>query len=265
MQLLELIQLQDICESYDHLNLKLNWDLLKTREDNEPFDFLHYEDDLLVGFLGIYKIGIEYEICGMVHPEYRRKGIFTALWEKALATIDESEPILLNAPARSESAKEWLNTIPCSYAFSEHQMHLENRDVEVSTLVQLRHAADGDIKALMELDTVGFGEEYDNEEKYRREIEEIEEGTAYIIEWNGVIVGKIHIQCELDQSWIYGFVVYPQYQGKGYGRSALTQIVRLEEHNDIYIEVATENTNALSLYEKCGFESYQTQDYYDYQ
>lgn len=262
MQLLELIQLQDICESYDNLNLKLNWDLLKTREENEQFDFLHYEDDSLVGFLGVYKIGVEYEICGMIHPQYRRKGIFTALWKQALATINESEPILLNAPAQSKSAKEWLNTIPCSYAFSEHQMHLENRDVEVNTLVQLRNATARDMKVLMELNVVGFGEEYDDEEKYRNEIEE---GTVYIIEWNGITVGKIHIQCELDQSWIYGFVVYPQYQGKGYGRSALTQIVRLEEHNDIYIEVATENENALSLYEKCGFVSYQTQDYYDYQ
>ncbi|WP_042352579.1 GNAT family N-acetyltransferase [Bacillus massiliigorillae] len=262
IQLLELIQLQDICESYDNLNLKLNWDLLKTREEDEQFDFLHYEDDVLVGFLGVYKIGLEYEMCGMVHPQYRRKGIFTALWKQALATIDESEPILLNAPAQSKTAKDWLNTIPCSYAFSEHQMHWEKQLLLDNSLVQLRAGNVTDMKAMMELNVIGFGYEFDDEEEYRGEVED---GTVYIIEVEGKTVGKIHIRCEQDQSWIYGFVIYPQYQGNGYGRSALTQLVQLEENNDVYIEVATENENALSLYEKCGFVSYQTQDYYDYQ
>lgn len=263
MQLLELIQLQDICESYDHLNLKLNWDLLKTRKADDQYDFLHYEDGLLVGFLGIYKISAEFEVCGMVHPEHRRKGIFTALWKKALTVMGSEDSILLNAPAQSESAKEWLNSISCTYAFSEHQMHLEKQvEIKVDSSVTLRKAQQADMKNLIELNTIGFGYEYDDQESYKQEIID---GTAYIIEEKERIVGKIHIARDGDQSWIYGFVVYPENQGKGYGRSALLQVVQLEEHSDIYIEVATENDHALSLYEKCGFVSYQTQDYYDYE
>ncbi|MGM9923906.1 MAG: GNAT family N-acetyltransferase [Bacillus sp. (in: firmicutes)] len=260
IQLLELIRLQDTCESYEDIKLKLNWDVLKTRNEEDGFDFFHFEDDRLVGFLGIYYFGEEYEMCGMVHPEFRRRGIFTELFKQALAALDDSAPVLLNAPADSLSAKGWLSTIPCSYGFSEYQMHWEKQELPENNLVNLRRATFEDLADMMALNEIGFGYELQDDEENRRELEE---ASVYMIEADGKTVGKIHMKTELDQSWIYGFVVYPAYQGKGYGKSALTQMVQLEEANDVYIEVATENEHALSLYKQCGFIPYQKQDYYD--
>ncbi len=73
-------ELANLCNLYDGIQLKLNWSMLKERSGKEYSDFLFYEEDQLVGFLGIYQFqSTEAEISGMVHPKHRRKGIFTRL------------------------------------------------------------------------------------------------------------------------------------------------------------------------------------------
>jgi hypothetical protein len=70
-QLQDIEQLQKKCEAYEHFQLKLNWDMLRNRESNQ-LDFLHYENDELVAFLGLYAFGSTVEVCGMVKPSERR-------------------------------------------------------------------------------------------------------------------------------------------------------------------------------------------------
>jgi hypothetical protein len=70
-QLQDIEQLQKECETHDHLQLKLNWDMLRNRESNQ-LDILHYENDELVAFLGLYAFGSTVEVCGMVKPCERR-------------------------------------------------------------------------------------------------------------------------------------------------------------------------------------------------
>lgn len=43
-QLQDIERLQKECEVHDHLQLKLNWEMLRKRESNK-LDFLHYEND----------------------------------------------------------------------------------------------------------------------------------------------------------------------------------------------------------------------------
>ena len=74
-QLQEIEKLQKECEAHDGIQLKLNWEMLRTR-DSDHLDFQHYENDELVAFLGIYAFGSTAEICGMVKPSERRKGSF---------------------------------------------------------------------------------------------------------------------------------------------------------------------------------------------
>ncbi|MEH7254144.1 GNAT family N-acetyltransferase, partial [Neobacillus niacini] len=116
--------LQEICENEGSLQLKLNFDMLESRSENRKEDFFHYVEGKLVGFLGNYYFGNKVEICGMVHPEYRRRGIFTNLLELALEEAKQrgARTILLNAPTESQTAKEFLKNIPCSLAMVEYQM-----------------------------------------------------------------------------------------------------------------------------------------------
>lgn len=263
-QLVDIKELQQACEKGETFQLKLNWDMLQTRPENEVHDFFHYEDGKLVGFAGLYGFGNKVELCGMVHPDYRRKGIFTQLFNIAEKAILERryKQILLNAPSKSESAKGFLETISCSYSFSEHQMKWHEQELAKQEDVSLRPSTSDDLETEIQLDVQCFGYEEDDAREYNEQIRLVDQYS--IIEWEGKSVGKMRISHTDGEAWIYGFAVLPEYQGRGIGRKALTNVV-LEQHQNgfpIFLEVEAKNANALKLYEACGFRAYHSQDYY---
>lgn len=259
--------LQDICEKEDEIQLKLNWEMLKARKNRE-MDFFHYEDDTLIGFLAIYPFGNEYEICGMVDPGKRGTGIFTSLFQEAVKGIPgKAKRILINAPAKSQSAKDWLKKHPVAYDFSEYQMKWQPKKLILSdTPIQLREATSADLAAKIKLDVACFGFDEVGASEFNQGNAENTKKSSYMIDVNGETVGKIGIMRDEKETYIYGFAVFPAFQGKGYGRSSLTQTVLTEQASgsDILLEVAAENKHALKLYEDCGFRSYEVQDYYQY-
>lgn len=267
--MLELLRLQDYCESHEDIELKLNWETLKSRDIEEAMDYFHYEGNRLVGFLGIYYFGEEYEICGMVHPEFRKRGIFSRLFQKAITSISQGTPVLINAPRYSQSAKAWLKHCSCEYMFSEYQMKWRADHLVATSEVNnvtLRGAQEQDIPFLMEVDEEAFGFQHLDLNGYKKSVLENQDHCTYIVENQFEQVGKIQVLRMHEDSYIYGFAIMPKHQGNGYGKAALLQTVQNEQNHgrDIYLEVALHNQQALSMYERCGFVSYQTQDYYRY-
>ncbi|WP_057776185.1 GNAT family N-acetyltransferase [Cytobacillus dafuensis] len=265
-QLTEIKELQHVCEEGECFQLKLNWDMLQTREANEINDFFHYEDGELVGFLGLYGFGNKAEICGMVAPNYRRKGIFTQLYYQAEKVLEERgfKKILLNTPSSSDSGKGFLQSIPCSYSFSEHQMRWEETELIHKEEVNLRRSTPNDLETEIQLDVQCFHFEEDEARDYNVRIKREIMEQFYIIESAGKPVGKMRISHSDGEAWIYGFAIFPECQGKGIGRKALTNVI-IKEHKDgfpIFLEVEAKNAHALKLYESCGFTSYHSQDYY---
>lgn len=264
-QLLQIKELQETCESHEGLSLKLNWDMLRNRTGDTTEDLFHYEDRQLVGFIGIYFIGEKVELCGMVHPTFRRNRIFTNLLNKAMEIIPKGSTILLNAPEVSQSAKEFLKSQNCDFSFSEYQMVCRNKEIpKFEQVVQFTKATPADFSIVTKLDAECFGFESKDAEKYNSRILNEPNRILYLIEVNSEIIGKLSIQRENNESWIYGFAIFPKYQGKGYGKNTLLQIIEQESNlgNEIHLEVALENRNAKKLYTDCGFEQYNTQDYY---
>ena len=102
--------------------------------------------------------------------------------------------------------------------------------------------------------------------EYVEILKEQNDNQRMIIEIDGKAVGKIRVS-ELDgEAWIYGFVIFPELRGQGIGRRALTKVVKMEEAKGlpIFLEVEAKNARALKLYESCGFKSYHSQDYYEF-
>ncbi len=265
-QLKGIEELQNECEAAESIQMKLNWDMLHTRKEHEISDFFHYEDGKLVGFVGLYGFGNKVEICGMVHPRYRRKGIFTDLLNKVFEVIEvrNYSQILLNAPSTSESAKGFLQTIHCSYSFSEYQMKCEETEFVLQDDVNLRLASPDDLEIEVLLDVKCFGSTAEEALEHNMRIKEENQEQFYIIETNAKSVGKLRIPLTNGEAWIYGFAVLPEYQGKGIGRKALTNAI-LNEHQKgypVFLEVEVKNDHALRLYESCGFKAYHSQDYY---
>lgn len=259
--------LQAICEADGDFQLKLNIEMLTNRSDDLVEDFFHYDGDVLVGFLGMYGFGKTLEICGMVHPDYRRQGIFKGLFNDMLkqAAGRNFQEILLNCPATSVSGSAFIKSLQSSYSFSEYQMKwseggsVSNQDVQ---LIRSNVKEDLELKILLYQKCFGLSEEEARLINTQRK-ESLHE-QMYKIQWTGQPVGIIRLSTFNGEFWIYGFSVLPEFQGRGIGRAALSQAVALgtEAGMPIYLEVAAANSQALGLYESCGFKSLQTQDYY---
>ncbi|WP_367398310.1 GNAT family N-acetyltransferase [Paenibacillus lautus] len=163
-QLQAIEQLQKECEIHDHVQLKLNWDMLRERK-TEPFDYFHYdENDELIAFLGLYAFGSAVEVCGMVKPSERRKGHFGRLFHLAMehVKLNGYKKILLNAPAGSDAAVFFLNKQGAEYAFSEHQMEWRHTLLEETDDILLRQATEEDFEMSVHLSVTAFGLDEDD-------------------------------------------------------------------------------------------------------
>ncbi|QQZ60602.1 GNAT family N-acetyltransferase [Paenibacillus sonchi] len=270
-------ELQQRCEQYEGISLKLNWDMLRLSPGAGGAEWLvTYEEDVLAGFIGLYGIGGEMEVCGMVRPGFRRRGIFTSLWEQAQSIIKRNQirTLLLNAPASSASAAGFLKTLPLAFNHAEYQMKWDGSAVpqgspEASSAagaVVLRPARQDEADLLVELDCSGFDmSKEDAAEMYTQQMNENQQ-EQIIIEMNGQPAGKMRLWTEDNETWIYGFTVDKKLRGLGIGRSALLQTIERERrnYNGVNLEVALDNPNALRLYESCGFVILNKQDYYRY-
>ncbi len=268
-QLQQIKELKSVCEKEGGFELKLNEDMLETRDENSKEDFFHYEDGRLVGFLGCYGFGNKVEMTGMVHPDYRRKGIFTKLFAEAVAEVklQETTTILLNAPSSSKNAKEFLKNIPCTFEMAEYQMKWEAGELSDDPAVIIRPStSDEDFESEIQLEVACFGFTEQEAQSFNQRIKELNSEDMFIIEAKDRTAGKIRVSETNGEAWIYGFAVFPELQGKGIGRKALSKVVRMktEKGLPVFLEVEARNAHALKLYESCGFRSYHSQDYYKY-
>lgn len=266
-QLKDLERLQFESEQQDFI-LKLNWETLRNRNGIMQNDFFHYEENSLVGFVGLYEFGNKVEICGMVHPDFRRRGIFTNLVKEAIgASIRrEYKAIILNTPGQSHSGKEFLKRLPCEFAFSEYQMKWSLIELQDYEDIIIRPSQESDAETEIQLDIQCFQFQEKEARDYHQRIQMEDTLKTLMIEAEGVTVGKIRIDHNGSEAWIYGFSIFPEYQGKGIGKKVLQKVVA-EQHAggyDIFLEVEAQNAHALGLYESCGFRTFQRQDYYRY-
>lgn len=267
-------ELQKICVDNQEINLKLELEfkLSLKKRNNSPLkainEFLYCEENILIGYLGISSFGGNVaEITGMVHPQWRRKGIFTRLLDLAedecrRRNFDE---VLLLCDDNSEAGKAFIKATAAKYSFSEYKMKLKERPQgrECSRLT-LRKAKNSDGEEIGKLNSIFFGNP--NIQISYPEEEEKNNRITYMIEFQCKTIGKIRVESDNNLSYIYGFGLLPEYRGKGYGREALTAALNLIENkniDDVYLDVAAENIRALNLYKSCGFVEESVMNYYE--
>jgi ribosomal protein S18 acetylase RimI-like enzyme len=262
--------LADTCERHDDIDLRIVWDALESRSGEHIADFLYYAEGRLVGFLMLSGPGdTEAEATGMVHPGFRRRGIFRELVGAARAECARSGPaeILFTPDRRSLSAKGFLESLGAQLEFAEHRMRLDSPAagaLPASDLAVARAtAADAALIATViasdaGFDATNFGQHVAIsmlQPNYR----------YYIARLHGAPVGTANIQILNGDAYIYGFVVRAEYRGRGYGRQILAHMlaeIAAERAQPVFLEVETDNATALALYRSFGFQITNTFDYY---
>ncbi|GGJ12469.1 GNAT family N-acetyltransferase [Paenibacillus hunanensis] len=274
-QLSDILELQHTCEQHDGITLKLNWDMLKHRSPGMQEDFFSYEEGKLVSFLALYGFGRKIEVCGMTHPEYRRQGHFSRLWQQAIGSeaITRMNRVLFNTPHNSIAGQQWVQSHHARLDSTEYSMKLEHGEhsllgqFEGKEIAQLRRFREEDTDLWARLDADAFGiSEFSTIAALASPSRSLTK-IMLVIEHSGLAVGKIEIDRQDEHSWIYGFAVDPALRGHGIGRSALRQVA-LQEHargNHVWLDVSATNPRALHLYESCGFVQQDIQDYYEYE
>lgn len=268
-ELAQINELVRLCNEHDGIDLKINPDTLQNRFGKHTEDFLCYADGKLVGFLGLYVFHRkEAEASGMVHPDYRRKGIFSGLQRAAEEECKQREipSLLFIVQHNSQSGAAYMQQIGATYEHSEHWMDLgEGGRQTCNDTLRIRPETADDYETLIQLNVHGF----QMEEQQVREMAEMMasdlNSRTYLVIVEEEAVGKISVSRKDAKAFIYGFCVHPDHQGKGYGRQALAQTIRLieeEGYKHVSLEVACENSKALGLYESCGFAVKSANDYY---
>src|SRR4051812_4200565 len=264
-----------VCNAHDGLDLKLNLSPGPV-VGSVVNHFLYYGDGEVVGFCSLDGGGPpEMEVCGMVHPEHRRSGIGTALFEAAVA---EWKPqgvahFLLICEEASAAGRAFMDKIGAKYEFAEHHMEMDAGDaVEGGSAgpgerVTLERATAVDANHIARIMSSAFGgppeklvgriqsDMYQPGERfYLARLAATEEpvGTLKAILWEGKV-------------GIYAFGVLAEYRGRGIGRQILSQLLRIMEsegYKRFALEVETTNESAGGLYHSFGFKTTTTYGYY---
>jgi predicted acetyltransferase len=271
----QIYKLEELCTVQDKVNLKLELDYrLLVHKDyqksiNDINEYLYYINGDLVGYIGISSFGGNIgEINGMVHPVWRRKGIFTKLCELA---IEESRrrhftKILVLCDGKAETAIEFIKSTGAVYDFSEYGMKRSGGEVVDfdNAVVTLKKVTNADVEEINRQNAVFFGDA--GNEPVAPEEEEKNKKITYMIKLQHKIIGKIKVTREQTSAFISGFGILPDFRSKGYGKQALKQVLSMLNKEGIYessLDVVAGNNNALNLYKSCGFKEQSIMNYYE--
>jgi ribosomal protein S18 acetylase RimI-like enzyme len=246
--------------------LKLEWGRLRRRTGGSVQDLLWWEDERLLGFLGLYAYGTSVELAGMVDPSSRRRGIATALLDAAMPLCRERgyRQALLIVPRPSEAGRRFALRRGGVLEHSEHALILRGAPTggPHDATLEVRAATPADVPVISRLLEDGFGEPPPADLLTRLHTPR---DRTLVVELSGSPVGTLRITREENGAGIYGFTIDPLHQGRGIGRSALRlacEQLRADGAGLIRLEVAIENDRALALYTSLGFARATTEDYF---
>lgn len=113
-----------------------------------------------------------------------------------------------------------------------------------------------DVDAVYEIENEAFFEPWTK----RGLIKDLEDNSFlehFVYEKDGKVVGFYIISKITDLVEIFTIAVKKEYRSQKIGSTLLEEIIKFSKENDvteIWLEVSTRNTTAISLYQKYGFE-----------
>jgi len=260
-QILSIRNLQKICFQHEalanepFLSNELNIDL------TIPCFFLQYKGEMLVGFLAaFFPTEDEVEINGFVHPDYRKKGIFSSLATEARKTYEKFSfhQMLFQVEGSSESGKAYVKKRFAHIDRSEYRLRLsksrwQEKRPSTPALGTLVEASGEYLHLYVQTATSLLREDDGFVERTLGNPER--KGYLYLHENRPIGILQ---KCKEDEqlTMIYGVAINELYRGKGYGRAMLTLAFDTFFVSCEYLslEVDSQNPIAFGLYRDLGFE-----------
>lgn len=236
------------------------------------FFLLHEEDGTLAAFLTLFfPTHEEGEVAAFTHPQFRRKGYFTALLARAKETLRAlALPIVLYSLERGcTDGHAALARMPdAAFSHAEHRMRIAQmpasapvgvaQNIRFCPVTEENWADYRAVKCAVTPELMG------NETFLRAVI--TEEKRAGILGYNqqGTAVCACGLNTENGGVFLYSVAVLASERGQGIGKAlmlhALQQI--FAQGHYALLDVDEANTPAVRLYESCGFTYEHCTEYY---
>ncbi len=274
-ELAQVDELLEACNAYEGLYVKLAMAMLRARSGHESNDFLYYVEGKLVGLLALDNMGTEdKEVTVVVHPDYRRRGIATALLTAAREEAQRRgiERFILVCERFSRSGQAFVAALGAEYDHSEHKMVLAELHArqDYSEQITQRKASPADVEIVAHIISACFGQTEEGAQRHVAESMHDPYNQYYVAELAGKAVGCLDLFMDDKEYGIYAFGVLPQYRKRGFGGQMLEQII-VDIHSNgqsaqkrIALEVESENKHAIHLYRSRGFQEITTYGYYNF-
>ncbi|WKA57967.1 GNAT family N-acetyltransferase [Planococcus shenhongbingii] len=235
------------------------------RADARGFAVVAYTDEgKLIGFAtSVDIVGLHhYEWSAIVHPDYRRQTIGSALADGIHhGHVQREAEEELAAFIEEPGAAEFLKNLGYEADFKEIQLGvtaLEKLDLPDGLTVA---PFGGEREELESLLRAAFDEEVipviaHNLEQAGRDV--------WVMKKEGRLVATATMIAEEDALWVTAFAVHPEQQGKGYGQAFLSwsrNLAFIKGKQQVLLDVETDN-HALRVYEKAGFVPVSTVAYW---
>lgn len=273
--------LEQKCLSAETIALKLELDYKASCAEAVNYEvteamneFLAWQDHQLIGYIGISSFGgSTMEVNGMVAPEYRRQGVFKALYQKVYQEFQRrgDQEMLLLTDGRSQAGNGFIASLQAEYDHTEFEMVNASASQFLQTMdkppvdegFHLRLASNADQAEIVKQNAIYFDCDPSEVPAVLPEEEATRGMFIYIAELKGQIIGKANLQViggvndANHKAGIFSVGVLPEFRGRGYGRSILMGMLdqchgRNIDH--VFLQVEAKNETALTLYLSCGFE-----------
>ncbi|MCP1187428.1 GNAT family N-acetyltransferase [Paenibacillus sp. 1781tsa1] len=255
-----IILLEKQCKQLDSVHLKADLDHISKKDGDHAL--LCYRESELVGLLSWYPSdGVTGNINAIVHPDFRRQGVFRSLLDRAILDMKPQgiNQLSYRVPQDLSSGLLTAQSLGAMYDRAEYSMQLVN---EVLSVVEppeltLSVAEAEDMEFMVTCSSQAFGDSEDWTREYFMQTNEPSRVT-YIAWQNQLPVGLVRVNSiNATTAFIHNFCILPAYQGRKIGRTVLhilVNLLRQQHYADIRLSVVTENERALNLYRSVGFE-----------
>lgn len=272
----EVEQLAAVCNACEGLHMLLDYRMLDLPTLPTDDLFLFYQRGVLLGSLLLdrYHSGMK-EVTGMVHPDFRRQGIFRALLTAASQEGRHRGVTRLLFPCEttSLSGQAFLAQLGARREFAEHRLVLRRFQprFQYDEHLLVREALQDDLEELAIVLAADFHGNRQEARQHLLRVFERPDQRFYLATYTGQgvdraePVGMLRVEEMPVEEGIYGFFVRPEYRGRGHGRQTLEKTivaVRERSQKPITLEVDTANLVALNLYRSLGFAGERTYEYY---